>query len=279
MKKLFLGTLLAVGLASCEEEPLPIIMEREDAPLKDTSWVLSTPSAPENKVVLLEDFTGVRCPNCPTGHQAVKDILTNNPGRVVAVAIHPGREIIQAFPFPDEPDFNTIFGKQIKDLVGNITGLPVATADRVERQGSPGSWVNIVNTRKALNTPVNLELSVLSYDDATHELIYQVKVECTEAMGGDLLFSTMITEDGIISKQEYAGGVYDPYTHNHILRTMPQFGSQLNPAGTPSLDAGRVFVKEFKVILNADWKAENCNLVAFAHRQLEVLQAKEVKIK
>ena len=44
---------------------------------------------PDSKrVVLLEDLTGVQCPNCPKGAAAIEDILTKLPNNVVAVGVH-----------------------------------------------------------------------------------------------------------------------------------------------------------------------------------------------
>ena len=51
----------------------------------------------------MEELTGVRCPNCPDGHQEVESILSNNPGRVLAVAVHTP---FLGQPFPGELKFN-----------------------------------------------------------------------------------------------------------------------------------------------------------------------------
>jgi hypothetical protein len=45
--------------------------------------------APEAKHVVIEEFTGVRCPNCPQGHQIISAIKAANPEKVVAVSFHP----------------------------------------------------------------------------------------------------------------------------------------------------------------------------------------------
>ena len=47
------------------------------------------PTEPLNKNVIYEEFTGVKCPNCPDGHVVMAQILAANPGRAFAVAQAP----------------------------------------------------------------------------------------------------------------------------------------------------------------------------------------------
>ena len=42
---------------------------------------------PENKNVILEEFTGIHCTYCPQGHQIAQGIQNSNPG-VVLINIH-----------------------------------------------------------------------------------------------------------------------------------------------------------------------------------------------
>ena len=64
-------------------------------------------TSPENKNVVLEDFTGIYCPNCPDGHLKAQDIYDANPGDVVLINIHTGS---YANPNSGDPDFRTQFG-------------------------------------------------------------------------------------------------------------------------------------------------------------------------
>jgi hypothetical protein len=279
-----LRTLLLIlpfaAITACEEEPLPVNFDKGQEVLKDTSYIRTPVSPPQDKMVLLEDFTGVHCAPCPNGHVAVKDILQAYPGRVAAVAIHPGAaEFPTAYPFPGEPDFNTSWGSRILSIIGKPAGIPYGAADRVKHSNLISSWSSYVADQLAAVSPVNLELSVLSYNDATRELTYEIKVEVTENLSDILYFSTMITEDGIVSKQKYDQGVYDPYTHNHILRNMPDFGVALNPSSQPELVPGRMFIKQYKTTLAQDWVAEECNIIAFVHKDVEVIQTAEKDIR
>lgn len=280
-KSVFAGLIIAAAfLSSCEEEPLPIVLVEGEAPLQDTTFVNSTVSAPQDKNVLFEDFTGVRCPTCPNGHQAIKDMQANYPGRIVAVAIHAGGQtFVQAFPFPGDQDLNTDWGNQIFTIVAKPNGIPYGYADRIAGGNITTQWEGLCTPRMALNTQANADARVISYDPVTRELRYEVKFEMMEDLDESLFFSTVITEDSIIGRQEYTQGEYHEYEHNHILRDMPQFKENLNPNKTPAASKGRVFLKQYSYTLPSEWVAEQCHLVTYIHRDIEVLQVSEVKIK
>jgi hypothetical protein len=282
MKKLqnILGLIfLSIVLFSCEEEP--IIIVKQIPPLSDTSFINPNPSSPQNKTVLFEDLTGVRCPNCPIGHTAIKEMQNANPGKVVAVAIHPGKfEFPQSFPLDGEPDFNTEFGLRIMDIVGKPNGLPYGMADRMENSVVVANWQNNAAKRWNLPTPVNINLEFISYNQLDSIVRFKLRIEFTEELPNEpIFFSTVITEDNIISKQDSLFDVVKYYKHNHVLRNMPQFSQQLNPGNQPNLVKGLTFIKEYETKLAAGWNWKNCNIVAFVHKNIEVLQAAEVKIK
>jgi hypothetical protein len=124
----------------------------------------------------------------------------------------------------------------------------------------------------------NAEAKILSYDPVLREVRFEVKFEITSDVNLPLFFSTAITEDSIISKQEYSGGHYDDYVHFHVLRDMPQFKINLNPGNVPAATTGRVFLKQFAYILPQKWNPKNCRLVAYIHKDVEVLQTVEIHI-
>ena len=47
-------------------------------------------TTPENKNVILEEFTGIHCGYCPDGHLMAQNFHDANPGDVVLINIHTG---------------------------------------------------------------------------------------------------------------------------------------------------------------------------------------------
>jgi len=269
-------------LVSCEEEPLPIITEKGVAPLVDTTYVNANPSAKQDKIVLFEDFSGVRCPNCPYGHKEVEAMHKNFPGRVAAVTIHAGKdEFVQAGAFkePGQQDLNTKWGTSIFTIIKKPTGIPYGIVDRLNGTNTTSQWQAFAIDRMNLSTDANATITIISYNESTRELRFEVKFEITSDINEALYFSTAITENGIIGKQDYNQDVIEEYVHDNILRDMPQFGENLNPNNTPAAVAGRVFIKQYSYTLPELWVVEECHLVAYVHKALDILQAAEVKIK
>lgn len=277
LSALIFGSLL---FSSCQEEPLPIIMTYVEPPLLDTTWIAPNVPAKQDKNVLFEDFTGVRCTNCPAGHATLKTMIKDYPGRIVALGIHPGGDQYpQAIPFGGYEDFNTKWGAQIFAIISKPNGIPYGIADRMTGANLVSQWNNLAMARMALPTAANLEARIIEYDSLYNELTFEVKFVLTENQTDALYFSTAITEDYIISKQEFPHGDSLYYEHNHVLRDMPQFKELLLSGNSPEAVPGRVILKQFKYTLMNNWKPENCNLVAFIHKDVEVLQAVEVPIR
>ena len=87
---------------------------------------------PENRNAVVEEWTGIYCQYCPTGHIAVQSAITNNPGDVVGINIHEGG---YANPQAGAPDFRTSDG-DVMAAPFNITGYPSSTLNRRSIGGS-----------------------------------------------------------------------------------------------------------------------------------------------
>ncbi len=71
---------------------------------------------PQNRAVLLEEYTGVKCSNCPDGHRIANNLAEKYPNRFYAVNIHTSS---YAEPYsPDEPDFRTPYGEDLAENAG-----------------------------------------------------------------------------------------------------------------------------------------------------------------
>ena len=96
-------------------------------------------TSPENKNVVLEEYTGIYCVYCPSGHSIAKGIQDANPNRVSIINIHVGSF---SNPGPGAPDFRTAYGTALVGQTG-LVGYPAATVNRTnfpgKEQGAPGT--------------------------------------------------------------------------------------------------------------------------------------------
>jgi len=83
-------------------------------------------TVPQQKNVVLEEYTGIHCQYCPDGHAISQAIADANPGRVVLINIHQGSF---AVPSAGEPDYRTPFGDALAGQTA-LTGYPSGTVNR-----------------------------------------------------------------------------------------------------------------------------------------------------
>ena len=138
MRKIF-NTILVIGsllFASCEnydedERLIPVIGETD----------LTTPITKQQseQAILVEDFTGWNCPNCPGGTEVLETEMAKYQGRLIVSAIHTG-----SFARPSHEnnnlDFRTPYGDELKQTF-NVTSYPAILINRQATAiSSIGDW-------------------------------------------------------------------------------------------------------------------------------------------
>ena len=190
---------------------------------------------PENKNVILEEFTGIHCTYCPSGHQIAQGIQNANPDDVVLINIHTGG---YAVPSGGEPDFRTPWGDAIAGQSG-LTGYPAGTVNRHLFPGmsqgsgtamSRGNWAAAANQTMAAASYANVGIE--SYINIeTRELTVNVEIYYTDDSPESSNFlNVAILQDSILGPQT-GGGAGNNYNHMHMLRHLVtgQWGEEITP--------------------------------------------------
>jgi hypothetical protein len=81
-----------------------------------------------NRNLLIEEFTGRNCPNCPAGHIISTRITHDNPGRAWSIGIHSGYFAVTTYP-NFNTDISAIFTDPYDDVQGGL-GYPAAVLNR-----------------------------------------------------------------------------------------------------------------------------------------------------
>lgn len=284
-KLLLLPVLGLLFLASCEETP-PYI-DFSGARAEDTTYLAAAPETPQQRRVLMEEFTGVSCPPCPNGHIKIAAIETQYPERFIAVGFSPFG-VPQAEPVHNlsQYDFRTQEGTSLKGDFG-VANLPAAVIDRVE--GGTGytvdvlSWSSFVDTRMAVPTKVNLHLSSV-YNPGTREAEVTVRAHYTAGVSGKQVLTLLLLENNIVDAQKNGLNIDTFYNHKHVFRKMytPYVGSPMIDS-IANKEPGRVYERRFKIQVDQAWNPDNCKLVAYISNNepgdKEVQQAEEIKLK
>ena len=214
---LFFGILL-FNITSCDVVVGPYLIDGNTNPIDTNSFV---------KKVLIEDFTGHRCPNCPAAAEELASLQNFYGDKVIGIAIHPSS---QAFSTPSPLtsssytyDFRTEFGDNLDDVFGMTdAGLPVGMVNRIgyntNHQLSKEEWAGVVQTE--LDKAPVFGISIGS-DVVNGEGIISVNVESLSDLNESYNVVVCLTENNIIEWQtDNTAGDIEDYEHNHVLRTI-----------------------------------------------------------
>ena len=223
---------------------------------------------PMNKNAILEEFTGVSCPNCPAGHVVMAGILAANPNTAFCVAYHPTNSSYTT-PYPGDPDFRRSYPAAFyaTPYCGSSRFMPSSfIARRVwgngDRLQSRGEWSGYANTIMSEASPANMGMST-NYDFVNQTLNITVEVYYTDDMTDDNHIYVMLSENGLESQQSGATGLY---THKHTFREA--FVEQWGDLITEPTTAGSLVTLEYSwSALGSGYIMGNCEVLAFIENQ------------
>ncbi len=222
------------------------------------------PTEPSNKNVIYEEFTGVRCPNCPAGHTVMSQILAAYPDQAFCVAYHPFNSSYTQ-PYTGDPDFRRHYADSLylTPWCGTSRYMPSAFVHRrlwspPERLTERTNWGSYGNTILGESSPLNVGMAT-AYDNVTHLLSVVVDVYYTAGVTGSHNLMVTLAENNLQSQQSGATGTY---THKHTFREafVGQWGDPLSD----NAQAGTYYRKVFTFDNStANYIMDNCELLAF----------------
>jgi hypothetical protein len=279
LKKYLSFTVLALFVLlsfSCDEVA-PVLNPGGNGPNEDV------PVEDQMRQVLIEEFTGVRCVNCPAGSEAIEVLLNTYGQQLVAVSIHAG---FFAVPYPEsDGELENAVGSSLLSLLGEPLGYPTAVVNRKRfdgeenRQIGQSSWPGYIAQELVGDPAVKIDI-IPTYNEVTRELALDVDLYVEEDVtADDLRLTVFITESNIKDPQLTPAGTDYEYTHKHALRgAVTAFdGSTLSETFT----AGAVVSRSYTTTLPSLWNANECHIVAFVHQggsTLDVIQAHQVDV-
>lgn len=274
MKNLLLGLALGIAMLSTSCEEIPPVINPFNGEPGDTIVDIEN----QKRQVLIEEFTGVRCVQCPAGSAEIATLLAIHGHQLVAVSIHAGDF---APPFTQSlHDFRTTEGEALINFLGPPISYPSAVINRKLFEGENdlilgrNDWAGYIETEKALDPKVKIALKA-DFNETTRKLDLEVKLYPQEdILDPDVRISILLTESNIQDIQDTPDGKINDYVHKHVLRGM--LTNYLGEAITETLTAGNIVTKTYSYTVPAAWKEGDMEAVAFVHlggSTKEVLQA------
>jgi thiol-disulfide isomerase/thioredoxin len=242
---------------------------------------------PTDKIVLVEEFTGVGCPNCPDAATLLENEVAKYEGSIIPVAIH--SSALASPRSNSKYDFRSAFADELEQYLGELFSKPAAAVNRIPVQSNNNPFATDVNDwppliAQELQHEPELNISVdKAYDPGSRILDFTIRYIPRTDLNIPLRLNAWILESHIIDSQDDSGGNIPDYEHNHVLRDIvtPVEGEPLGDSFT----GAEVYKKTFSYTIPPEdgwWVAEHCNLVVFINEvttnSKRVLQAHEVHV-
>lgn len=288
---------LFLVLGACKELDQPIVLNPSQEALVDTIYISTTTIAPSPKNVLMEEFSGVKCPNCPIGNAKTKLIHSANPTRVNLVTVH---SKALASPFSGDQDLRCADADELVSVLGPLGAKPSTFINRSKLQdptkivisGDPAGlaqWQPFVEAElnKIVSIKMTLDIKYINVED--RKFRYGITLAFSEAMA-NINLGFLLTESGMETQQLDGIVLLEEYEHEYVLREF--ITSILGEGLTEEIVANTVIVKEFEIDLDdfeaqadgrytnpADWKIDNMDLVAFIRGPNdEIIQSTSIEL-
>jgi hypothetical protein len=190
----------------------------------DTGDVTPTDTNTYVKKILIEDFTGHTCSNCPTAARELEAIRESYGDQIIGMALH-----VSSFAAPHtgsgkfEYDFRTQWGNSWSNFF-EISALPSGMVNRIgypnEHKLGKDEWSDAAITE--LEKEIDFGISIISDINGDNGTI-TINTELLNDVNGDYKLVVCLTESNIINWQKDIEA--DPediefYEHNHTLRTI-----------------------------------------------------------
>lgn len=252
IKNLFLGVAtaaMAMAAASCSN-------------IDEGDRLIYVKPAEVGRAILIEDFTGQRCINCPTGTEIINGIVdTYGEDNVIAVGIHSGplgfagNSKTVGLMTDTGNEYYTRWDKE------NKMGQPWVIFNRKTSPDSHyNNWAAMVGT--IISEKANLSVKIdNAYDAATRTLTTTVGADGVNGTVNGKL-QVWIVEDGVPALQMMPdGSANKEYIHNHVFRAAVNgtWGEDV------TVKEGETTTKQYQYVLPEAWNADNIAVVAFVY--------------
>lgn len=188
-------------------------------------------TVPQNRNVVIEEFTGINCQNCPDGHRVANSLMATYPGRVWAVNIHSGSYAPMFYP-----NLNTDDGGAIS-YGFNIDAWPQAVVNRSTDHGiGRVDWPSETNSQLAMAAECNVGGQVVINSESRTATINVEVYYTDDSPASTNYLNVIMMQDNIMGPQQ--GGFNNPdqyvngqYRHMHVFRdaVTPTWGDAISP--------------------------------------------------
>lgn len=228
------------------------------------------------RAVLIEDYTGQYCVNCPRATEEIERLVEQyGDSVVIAVAIHSG-------PFSKKGEPSPLY-TETGDMYFNTWGLqaqPIGLVDRMfdSMPLSFTDWAGGVNYELSESSFAKAPVSFITnpvYDIRTRQVSIEVQTIGLDSQAVSGKLQVWLVEDSIDNFQMMPNGsIQEHYNHMHVFRA-----SVNDPWGDALIvNHGEVVTKDYELKLDPAWVPEHCAIVTFLYDENGVRQVAKNKL-
>ena len=296
-QKLILALLpiLIIGLFSaCDTVENPVL-PRPKTSVIDTAALDRLTNTGYVKKVLLEDYTGHTCGNCPRAAEAADTLKKKYGNNIIEMAVHVG---YFAVPADLSLGGDSLYTLDLRSTTGNAyddfygvsnQGLPKGIVNRAIPTGKNqavinwSEWAAAVVEQFAIAPAVGLKLAAL-YAKDTRVLTFKVQTQILRNLSAPTNLVIYLVEDSLVGAQtDYKHSpdhTRTGYVFNHVLRTSLNgtWGEPLTIFAVPASD--KTINRYYSYQIPAEYRARHCRLIAIVTdtQTKTVIQAEEVLV-
>ena len=261
--KIFFSSLICLLFAACDhidENDRLIYVEPESV----------------KRCVLLEDFTGQKCVNCPRGTEVIEQLQGVYGENLIAVGIHSG-------PLGFKGTASILgLATDLGDEYYNHWSLEYQPVGLINRHGTVNytDWMTKVIEEMKKPSTIDMNLAATLTER-------QITINVTETSLGDTYngkLQVWILEDSIVAMQTRHDPIDDDnvtindknYIHNHVLRDAVNghWGQEL----LLDADAPKTQTYTYDIPSDGKWNPDHLSIVAFVYDDNGVEQAIKTKV-
>ena len=228
---------------------------------------------PSDRNVLLLEFTGWKCVNCPSAAVVAHTLVEALGQNVVVVAMHPEghgfttpENTVNALSTADAMEYLKFYGGS------SATAFPTGVVNGVKFDGEylqgKDKWIAQVMEQRAIAPDCFIDLTY-SKDDA-HKVVATITPDTT--MDYNVSLQMWLVENNIVAPQASQG---NSYVHQHVFRKAlnPMWGDELGKITEATS-------KEYSFEIESRYVVDNCAVVAVLinTETKEVIQASQVAL-
>lgn len=282
---------VAIAFVSCDKVEGPykekqiIVPPDSTVNPSDTNYIFET-----KHVILLEDYTGHQCGNCPEAAEKLEEIKGVYGKQIVPLAVHAGY-FAEVAATKYTRNFNTEEGTTYDSYFGiSNAGNPNGMINRigwpnVSHIKNLNAWSGVVSG--LINKTPDVQLAIKNtYSNTTNSVETKVYVKFKNNLNGDYKLCVLLAEDSIIGYQKdyrITPDYIPNYVFDHVLRASFNSAWGETIATNPIASETNILRKKYSMTLTGKLFDINhpCGVVAFVYNDAtkEVIQASMQKIK